>query len=182
MSLNRFIDDNIMPFFNGNKEGSSSDSDFDYRPNNNLMTWTQLNDRLLAVETPSERTDYNLKLAGKGRANAKATLRLFAEAEGYEPEIVLYRDTAGNVQLFSYLSIYLSNHLSIHISRIPAWCPYCEKVWLYLEEKQIPYRVVKVPLRCYGEKPRSFFQLNPSGGLPVAVIRGDSCIDDSSTP
>jgi hypothetical protein len=104
MSLNRFIDDNIMPFFNGNKDGSSSDSDFDYRPSSNLMTWTQLNDRLLAVETPSERTDYNLKLAGKGRANAKATLRLFAEAEGYEPEIVLYRDTAGNVQLLSYLS------------------------------------------------------------------------------
>jgi hypothetical protein len=97
MSLNRFIDDNIMPFFNGNKDGSSSDSDFDYRPNINLMTWTQLNDRLLAVETPSERTDYNLKLAGKGRANAKATLRLFSEAEGYEPEIVLYRDTAGNL-------------------------------------------------------------------------------------
>ena len=53
-----------------------------------------------------------------------------------------------------------------------AWCPYCEKVWLYLEEKQIPYRIVKVPLRCYGDKPRSFLQLNPSGGLPVAVIRG----------
>lgn len=68
----------------------------DYRPNDSLMSWTQLNDRLLAVETPSERVDYNLKLVGKGPANAKATLRLFAEAEGYEPEIVLYRDTAGN--------------------------------------------------------------------------------------
>ena len=22
-----------------------------------------------------------------------------------------------------------------------AWCPYCQKVWLFLEEKQIPYKV-----------------------------------------
>lgn len=125
-SLNRFIDDNIMPFFNGNKDGSSSydSSGFDYRPNDSLMSWTQLNDRLLAVETPSERVDYNLKLVGKGPANAKATLRLFAEAEGYEPEIVLYRDTAGNlfngmlphcpIHLFIYLIIYPFVYLSQH--------------------------------------------------------------------
>lgn len=30
----------------------------------------------------------------------------------------------------------------------------------------------KVPLRCYGEKPSSFLRLNPSGGLPVAIING----------
>ena len=36
--------------------------------------------------------------------------------EGFQPEVTLYRDTAG-------------------------WCPYCQKVWLLLEEKQIPYKV-----------------------------------------
>ena len=26
-------------------------------------------------------------------------------------------------------------------------------------------------MRCYGDKPRSFMQINPSGGIPVAVIK-----------
>lgn len=30
------------------------------------------------------------------------------------------------------------------------------QVWMMLEEKQIPYRVVKVNMRSYGEKPASF--------------------------
>ena len=45
-------------------------------------------------------------------------------------------------------------------------------MWLQLEEKRIPYRVEKINLRCYGDKPASFFQINPSGGLPVATIKG----------
>ena len=32
--------------------------------------------------------------------------------------------------------------------------------------------MVKVPMSCYGDKPSSFLQLNPSGGIPVATIRG----------
>ena len=39
-------------------------------------------------------------------------------------------------------------------------------VYMYID------KVEKVPMRCYGEKPRSFYALNPSGGIPVAIIRG----------
>lgn len=41
-----------------------------------------------------------------------------------------------------------------------------------LEEKKIPYRVEKVNMRCYGDKPASFSRLQPSGQIPVAVIDG----------
>ncbi|KAH8061655.1 chloride channel [Aureococcus anophagefferens] len=28
-----------------------------------------------------------------------------------------------------------------------AWCPYCQKIWLWLEEKRVPYRVKKAAAR-----------------------------------
>ena len=37
-----------------------------------------------------------------------------------------------------------------------AWCPYCQKVWLQLEEKQIPYVIEKINMRCYGDKPATY--------------------------
>lgn len=53
-----------------------------------------------------------------------------------------------------------------------SWCPYCQKVWMTLEEKQIPYRIEKVNMRCYGDKPQSFLRMQPSGNIPVAEIDG----------
>lgn len=41
-----------------------------------------------------------------------------------------------------------------------------------MEEKRIPYRVEKINMRCYGEKPASFQRLQPSGAIPVAIIDG----------
>lgn len=50
--------------------------------------------------------------------------------------------------------------------------PYCQKVWIALEEKRIPYKVEKVNMRCYGDKPSEFMLMQPSGQIPVAIIDG----------
>jgi len=81
-----------------------------------------------------------------GLTNAKARLRLFGQSES-DVRVTLYRD----------------NH---------AWCPYCQKVWLWLEEKQIPYRVEKVTMFCYGEKESWYKRKVPSGMLPAIELDG----------
>jgi len=81
-----------------------------------------------------------------GPTNAQSRLRLFGCDES-EVSVTLYRD----------------NH---------AWCPYCQKVWLWLEEKQIPYRIEKVTMFCYGKKERWYKQKVPSGMLPALELNG----------
>ena len=41
-----------------------------------------------------------------------------------------------------------------------------------MEEKQIPYKVEKVPMRSYGDKPKWFLDKVPSGLLPVIELDG----------
>ncbi|MCS5699285.1 glutathione S-transferase [Cyanobium sp. FGCU-52] len=53
-----------------------------------------------------------------------------------------------------------------------AWCPYCQKVWLWLEERQVPYRVAKVTMFCYGEKEDWYRRRVPSGMLPAIELDG----------
>jgi glutathione S-transferase len=79
-----------------------------------------------------------------GATNAQARLRLFGQTEA-DVRVTLYRD----------------NH---------AWCPYCQKVWLWLEEKQIPYRIEKVTMFCYGEKESWYKRKVPSGMLPALAL------------
>ena len=81
-----------------------------------------------------------------GITNSQARLRLFGHNES-DVRVTLYRD----------------NH---------AWCPYCQKVWLWLEEKQIPYRIEKVTMFCYGTKERWYKQIVPSGMLPAIELDG----------
>jgi glutathione S-transferase len=81
-----------------------------------------------------------------GPANSQARLRLFGHSES-EVRVTLYRD----------------HH---------AWCPYCQKVWLWLEEKQVPYRVHKVTMFCYGEKESWYLRKVPSGMLPALDLNG----------
>ncbi len=81
-----------------------------------------------------------------GPTNAQARLRLFGQDEA-AVRVTLYRD----------------HH---------AWCPYCQKVWLWLEEKRVPYRIAKVTMVCYGEKEAWYRRLVPSGYLPALELDG----------
>lgn len=81
-----------------------------------------------------------------GKTNSQATLRLFGQTEA-DVRVTLFRD----------------NH---------AWCPYCQKIWLWLEEKQVPYRIEKVTMFCYGKKESWYKQKVPSGMLPAVELDG----------
>ena len=82
----------------------------------------------------------------EGPANAQAALRLFGQSES-EVRVTLFRD----------------HH---------AWCPYCQKVWLWLEFRRVPYRIQKVTMRCYGPKEPWFTAKVPSGMLPALELDG----------
>ncbi|MCC5612553.1 glutathione S-transferase family protein [Nostoc sp. CHAB 5834] len=90
-------------------------------------------------------TDYQIDTVN-GFTNARARLRLFGQPES-DVRVTLYRDNHG-------------------------WCPYCQKVWLWLEEKQIPYRIEKVTMFCYGEKESWYKRKVPSGMLPAIELDG----------
>jgi glutathione S-transferase len=90
-------------------------------------------------------TDYQIDPVN-GLTNAQARLRLFGQTQA-DVRVTLYRD----------------NH---------AWCPYCQKVWLWLEEKQIPYRIEKVTMFCYGEKESWYKRIVRSGMLPALELDG----------
>ena len=81
-----------------------------------------------------------------GPTSAQANIRLFGKHES-EVIVTLYRD-------------------------IHAWCPYCSKIWLWLEIKKIPYRVKKVTMRCYGKKEDWYLRKVPSGMLPALELNG----------
>ena len=81
-----------------------------------------------------------------GVTNSQARLRLFGHNES-DIRVTFYRD----------------NH---------AWCPYCQKIWLWLEEKQIPYRIEKVTMFCYGTKEPWYKRIVPSGMLPAIELDG----------
>jgi len=111
--------------------------------------WSSLRERLESVQTPSEKQFRPSLSKGLGAASPLHDLRLIDEAKFSEQDVrvVFYRDSA-------------------------SWCPYCQKVWMMLEEKGIPYKVERINMRCYGDKPRSFSRLQPSGAIPVATIDG----------
>ncbi|MEL4894031.1 glutathione S-transferase family protein [Crocosphaera sp. Alani8] len=58
-----------------------------------------------------------------------------------------------------------------------AWCPFCERVWLTLEEKQIPFAVELIDLR---NKPKWYTDLVPTGLVPAVKIEGELVYESKS--
>ena len=81
-----------------------------------------------------------------GVNNSYSNLRLFGHNEN-EVKVTLYRD----------------RH---------SWCPYCQKIWLWLEFKKIPYRVQKINMFCYGQKEHWYLDIVRSGKLPAVEFKG----------
>ena len=81
-----------------------------------------------------------------GPTNPQALWRLFGRPKA-EVRVTLYRD----------------HH---------AWCPYCQKVWLWLEERRVPYRIRKVTMYCYGTKEPWYTELVRGGMLPALELDG----------
>ncbi len=81
-----------------------------------------------------------------GLNNSYANLRLFGHSKN-DVSVTLYRD----------------RH---------SWCPYCQKIWLWLEFMKIPYRVKKINMFCYGQKESWFLKKVRSGKLPAIEFKG----------
>lgn len=111
-------------------------------------SWESLWESVQATETGAAlAAAAQLRAEGKGAAHTDALLRLFDASSEADVRVTLYRDDA-------------------------AWCPYCQKVWLLLEEKRIPFKVSKINMRSYGDKPAWFMQLVRGGFLPVIELDG----------
>ena len=114
--------------------------------------WSDLQAKVHATATGARMLEDEAAWSrGAGPTHTDAKLRLFGQKEE-DVRVVFYRDTA-------------------------AWCPYCQKVWLLLEEKEIPYRVEKINMRSYGDKPAAFLARVPNGLLPAIEINGQFMTD-----
>lgn len=111
-------------------------------------SWSDIRSKLEAVQTHEELKFRDNLVKGYGDGSPLHKVRLYDESnKESDIRVTFYRDSA-------------------------SWCPYCQKVWFTLEEKRIPYKIEKVNMSCYGNKPREFLQLQPNGQIPVAVIDG----------
>jgi hypothetical protein len=110
---------------------------------NSVVTasWEEIRSKLESRQTAEEKAFRSNVDKGIGRASPLNKIRLFDESKTEKDiRVTLYRDHA-------------------------SWCPYCQKVWMTLEEKRIPYRIEKVNMRCYGDKTREFLSLQPNGNI-----------------
>ena len=129
---------------------SSSGTLVDVTFTDDAPSWEALEARVAEL-----RVEHDVPMPSEDAFSPKSLLRRFDLLKGEEPRVLFYRDHA-------------------------SWCPYCQKIWMQLEEKQIPYRVEKINMRCYGEKPASFTAKVPSGMLPAMEIDGQLITDSAA--
>ncbi len=107
---------------------------------NSTPTW----DRLLEIaqeRTPARR----VRRLGQSPSTAPISSSLHKLPPETSPPVLLYRDTN-------------------------SWCPFCERVWFALEEKEIPFATEFIDLH---NKPQWYTALVPSGQVPAAKIEDE---------
>lgn len=111
---------------------------------NALPSWEDLEKLLKSQQIPAEKS-FRDRLKMGSEHSALAKIRKFSPSDN--TFATFYKDAA-------------------------SWCPYCQKVWIALEEKQISYKVVVVDMNCYAgsSKPSDFLKVQPSGSLPCVVF------------
>lgn len=116
-------------------------------------SWDDLRMRTLRTTT-GERLHAEVKerAAGRGPPHIDANVRLFDARNAADVRVTLFRDAAG-------------------------WCPFCQTLWLLLEEKRIPFRVCKINLNAYGHKPAWYLRRVDNGSLPAIELDGEMYVE-----
>lgn len=104
------------------------------------LSWDQLLE-FAQANTPARR----VKRPGQSPSTAPIPSSLHKLAPETSPSVLLYRDTN-------------------------SWCPFCERVWFALEEKEIPFETEFIDLN---NKPKWYTDLVPTTLVPAAKIDGD---------
>lgn len=107
---------------------------------NNTLSWDQLLE-LAQNNTPARR----VPRPGQSPSTAPIPSSLHKLPPETPPPVLLYRDTN-------------------------SWCPFCERVWFALEEKEIPFATEFIDLN---NKPKWYTELVPSALVPAAKIEGE---------
>ncbi len=104
-----------------------------------LSSWEQLLE-IARKNTTARR----VRRPGLAPSTAPIPSSLHKLSEGEAPPVLLYRDTN-------------------------SWCPFCERVWFALEEKEIPFETEFIDL---SNKPKWYTDLVPTTLVPAAKIEG----------
>ena len=107
---------------------------------NTLLSWEQLLE--IAQNNTSAR---RVRRPGQSPSTAPIPSGLDKLPPETPPPVLLYRDTN-------------------------SWCPFCERVWFALEEKEIPFATEFIDLN---NKPKWYTDLVPTAQVPAAKIEGE---------
>ena len=120
-------------------------------------SWPVLRSRVHATPTGARllsEADARKGGGGPPPPHTASRLRRFSAVDDAQVRVTLYRDDA-------------------------AWCPYCQLVWLFLEEQEIPYHVVTLPLNAYGDKPAWYSSKVDGGKLPAVELDGELIVESA---